>query len=730
MSDEIIIDLEADNKEGREVLIGGDEPVLPGAPGTASPQVSIEYETPTAGGNEQDRVQEVLYRFYEARDARVASGTETEWAEAERLYNQEDTGGDVDEWRSDAFVPHATREVNNAIPHMISAVLDADHLVTVTADNEGLKDYAEIEEKVLEFQLRQRMNIEQGLDIVALQTAMLGTGVAFVGFEKKKMTRSRMVEEAVAENLTQMVEKRDEVVVDAYNIFIPLDITDVWVDPTATPTKLSRMYYYERKSRRQMENGGLPYKNLNKLDENPPTLSAFLTGAADLQANDTVQIGSRNRDVVNSAYIGPEDQLHHLIHEWDLEKGTWTVIADGEVELLAPRAMPNSIFPFVFFRYSHAPGGRFYGRGVVQPISKSCRNANRLRRQRDDNVELCLQKMFIVRQGAVVNEQDEFLWRPGGVIHVRSGSVENAVKVLEMGDVTASSYQDERIIKQDIEDVNGIGSIAAGVPDSRAKTATGTQTLSKNAILRLRGPIRHLMRSMREVFEIMVKNNQRYLPQLTKQEMIGPAAKMYALYADKYKEGGQCYLSLHPAGLYDNREVQNAQLLQGVQVLGGLGLLPMLNTQILAKMLFKRIAGMEDTDKLFNPEAQTYTAQDYMVIVQSAQAIASGQTVQITPNDRHAAYIEVYKQYQMIHPEKAALLEPYIQQHLAMQNQQMLLAAGAMAQPAEGGGGGEAAPLNPNRMSSPTSETGAASMAGNVGASQTTEQGGANFSRQ
>lgn len=712
MPNEIELNMDGKNTEETRLVIAGPELVLPDADGASAREEIVVFEEPVdrPDGNESERVTAFMGRFEYAKDARSESGVEEEWAEAEALYNQEDDRVVEGEWRSDAFVPHATREVNNATPHMLSAVLDADQLARITAPNQANEDYASCEERVVTYQLQNKMDLENGLELVAQQTALLGTSVAFVGFRVKKLKFKRMVEMEVSEGITAMKEVEEEHPVEAHNTFVPLDITDVWVDPNATPTYLPRMFYYERKSIRQIKDSGLPYKNLDKLSEFPPTMKQFFDH--DFSSGEN-QIGSRRQNDVEQDALPKEDRLHHLLHEWDCEAKTWSVVADGGVELLAPRPWPTEHLPFVFFWYQFAPGNRFYGRGVVKPVSKSCRNANRLRRQRDDNVELCLNKMFLVRTGAVMDEQAEFRWQPGGLIHVRGGSLENAVKVLEMGDVTQSSYQDERIIKGDIEDVNGLSNISMGRGDSKARTATGTSILRQMAVLRLRGPVRRMMVAMRRVVENMIANNQRYIPKLTNAHLLGKQADLYAMYQQSYKDGVRIELNLHPAHLYDNTEVQNAQFLNSINVLGKLGMLQYIEPKALTKHILKKMGGVSEVDPLLRPEEQTYSAQDFMAIVMESQALMRGESLEPKPEDRHAAHIEVHRQMQSLYPDTASLLEAHVQAHMTAQQ------AAAMGMPGMvpglgASGGGPQPGVNANRASNPTSDEGATRTAGNV----------------
>lgn len=549
---------------------------------------------------ELERCLAVSNRFDRARKTRTESGVEDEWAEAERLYNQQDDHTQEGSWRSDAFVPHATREVNTAVPHLVSAVLDAEGLVSITTPSSDpvVKDYALMEQKIIEHQLEQRTNFPNVMELWAKQTVMLGTGVVFVGYAMQKKEIEIEIEKDIAAGITTTVKEDRVITVDGCPTIAPLDIADVWVDPLSTPLYIPRVWYYERRSIRQLKAMGIKLKNLDTLTNSPPTMEEYFK--SDFQKDDTVAIGSRRSvDAVLTADLPYEDRPHHILYEYDNESKKMTIVADSNVELLEPTEFKN--LPFVFSHYDYA-SNRFYGIGVVSPISKSCRSANRLRRQRDDNVELCLSKMMVVRAGAIADEQGELIWKPGGVIHARGGSIENVMKVLEMGDVTQSSYADERIIKGDIEDVNGISNVAAGKSDSKSKTATGTSILRQMAVLRLRGPVRRMLQSIKQVVELMVEGNKTYLPYINKEYLLGPSSEIYKTYEAKYRDYA-CVISVNPANLYDNSEVINAQLLNAVNIAGGLGLLQFLDQKELAKRIFTSVAKLASTDPLFTPVA-------------------------------------------------------------------------------------------------------------------------------
>jgi hypothetical protein len=693
MSNEVMIP----DEELVEELMSPEAQALPSSPSAAP----IEKK-PKVKGDAASRATALMLRFRAAQDARLASGIEAEWREAEKLYMQEDDRSVEGDWRSDAFVPHATREVHNAVPHLVSAVLDAESLVSVRAVDPVDADYAACEQRLIEFQLEQKMQFPEGVEVWAKQAALLGTACAFVGFTVKTKTIKVEARIKVADGL-EMPGYEDKVVpVDAHNTFIPLDITDIWVDPSSTPFNIPRLYYYERKSIRQIKAMGRKFSNLEKLTDSPMPVKEFFK--SDFTERDGVSIGTRRDPIdLDDADLDVEDRLHHLMHEWDNEKKEWSIVADDDVEILPPTKYEASPFVFMWYEFLNT---RFYGRGVVAGIAKSCRNANRLRRQRDDNVELAMNRIFITRAGAIADEEADLVWKPGNNVHVRGGSIDNAIKVLEMGDVTGSAYQDERIIKSDIEDVNGISPVAMGQGDSKSKTATGTSILRQMSVMRLRGPVRHMLQALLRVVKLMVQNNQKYISNMEKVHLLGTSARVYQMYKPDYA-GKSAELSIHPASLYDNQEVKNAQLLNAVNILGNIGLLQMLDQRALVRQVLSKVGGMEDVDLLLTPSNQLFSAPEFMEALMESQMLVQGQPVKPQPQQNHQAHLQLHREFlktnqDQLAPEESALLVQHtqaheqIQQMLAQQQMMMAQQQQAFAQGVSSGG------VQPQRLPSPT----------------------------
>jgi hypothetical protein len=662
----------------------------------------------TMDAQARQRVTDSNLRFRSHRNARLASGVEEEWRESRALYYQDDDQGISGSWRSDAFVPHVTSQVHKILPHQVSALLEADQLLSVTPLNEANLQYAKVEEKCLYYQLTEKIKFELNWEIFCKACDIDGTSVAYIGWSQawKKIK----VENPQAQADGVVTDQYQDVPTDAHNTFLPLDISDIWVDVNAVPGQpLKRLFHYQRLTRRQMEQMGV-FKHLDNLSPLPPSITEYLRQT--IRATDPNSIGMMRENQSND-WMGmdPMDIPHHVITEWDDTTKTFSMMADDVVEILPPTPYPfnHGKMPFVFMHYEFCPG-RFYSKGVPAFIAKSNRQANRLRRQKDDNVELAMNKMFLIRTGSILNEQEEMKWRPGGLVHVK-GNLEQSVLPLEMGMVSQNAYMDERIIKDDIEDVSGITPAFSGQGDSESRTATGTISNRNQSQLRVNGIIRHSVIAAREIFQMMISNDQQFIAPMEKMHLVGQSALIYGLYTPEMSSG-QVALRVNPAKLYDNSDIKNQQLINGLGMMGKMGLFQFLDQAKVARLFVNRILGIDDPSEIM-ADPMAGTVSDFMKAQARADAMAqTGQVIPPEPGENHMVAMQVFQKLAHINPELAPLMEQAIQMEQQALQEMNLAAAGMMAQ--GGPQGGEGGGFNPARQPAMTSATGAVRSSANV----------------
>lgn len=156
----------------------------------------------------------------------------------------------------------------------------------------------------------------------------------------------------------------------------------------------------------------------------------------------------------------------------------------------------------------------FWSIGEPEMLESLQYELNDVRNQRMDNVNLILNRMWLVAKGADVDE-DDLVSRPGGIVHAMDI---NGIKELSTADVTMSAYNEESLIKADIQDTSGVSDYAKGIGNSSSKgtpqgndTATGMMILQEAGNQRFRYKLDNLEDSLRELGKQMVALEQQFL---------------------------------------------------------------------------------------------------------------------------------------------------------------------------------------------------------------------------
>jgi hypothetical protein len=155
--------------------------------------------------------------------------------------------------------------------------------------------------------------------------------------------------------------------------------------------------------------------------------------------------------------------------------------------------------PFIDFHDTQVPQ-MFWSIGEIEPIESLQYELNDTRNQRMDNVNLILNRMWIVDKNADVDEE-ELVSRPGGIVHTMKMK---GIEPLVPPDVTASSYNEESLIKGDIQQTSGVTDVArgqgtgSGTSGASADTATGALILQEASSNRFKYKLDNLEDSIRE----------------------------------------------------------------------------------------------------------------------------------------------------------------------------------------------------------------------------------------
>lgn len=186
-------------------------------------------------------------------------------------------------------------------------------------------------------------------------------------------------------------------------------------------------------------------------------------------------------DNVDAAHYQEKDRERFTIIEYWTKDRVVTIVKDQNILL---RDEPNPFWhgkiPYVSWKFIPLPH-EFYGIGAVEPIHDLQFELNDLRNLRMDNLVQTLNKMYIIAKSANI-DLEQLVSRPAG--YIETNSMEG-IREFNTGDVAMSSYQEETMMKQDIQFTTGLSDQMRGAEGKSSHTATALNMLQEAANVRI-----------------------------------------------------------------------------------------------------------------------------------------------------------------------------------------------------------------------------------------------------
>jgi len=379
-----------------------------------------------------------------------------------------------------------------------------------------------------------------------------------------------------------------------------VDYFDFWPDPRGTNLDNCRFVFHrewctEQELREKLE--VLARAGSGEIYE-PEDWDALVAAGSHLQGG----ASERMAEVGLAAETGQghwrdirRGYLIELLHYWEDERHA---IIANRTETVFDGLNPywHGKKPFVETSFDPKPG-EFYGFSAVELIEHLQHELNTNRNQRIDNVSFVLNRMWKVRRSADVDES-ELISRPHGVVYVDSpDDIEN----VETPDVTASSYREEEIVKQDMDNVLGAPAVVRGVDPERRQTATEIVTKGGAADMKFQTRVM-LYESVIERLAILLDmNNQQFVdrPRIFRIE------DEWKIVTPEELRGHHLYRpASHSLDVTANREIRRQQVLELMKVVQGN---PNIDQWELLKLVLDAY-GIRGTEKLLMPKEQVQQA--------------------------------------------------------------------------------------------------------------------------
>ncbi len=177
-------------------------------------------------------------------------------------------------------------------------------------------------------------------------------------------------------------------------------------------------------------------------------------------------------------------------------------------EELNPMAdiLPGNALPFVNL-YDTDVLHEFEGIGEIEPIESLQNELNDTRNQRMDNVTLVINRMFEVIRSADVSE-DDFTSLPGKVFY---SNIPNGVREITTPDVTQSAYEEEKLIKEDIQQTT-TGTANVDIPSiNKSETATGILAVQEAGDTRTEYKVLNMKNAVKKLWRIILALDQKLI---------------------------------------------------------------------------------------------------------------------------------------------------------------------------------------------------------------------------
>ena len=413
----------------------------------------------------EDLVQRVAKRFEAAASFRRKY--EANWREYTRLYRSiiDEIARQTQNRRATLFVPQMFAQIETIVPRMVASIFASRPYVgAVPKGAETTLDQALAMEYLIDHQVGDRIKLRRQAGPWLREAAICGMAPAYVGWrrEVRRLKVRRPVMEMQQIVGYQLVE--EDVVTYDDPIFEPIDVFNFYWDPAAVgPDCVEKARYIIHRSEVTKE-------YLEQMVEQMVFDKKGVKAALDAGKGEFVQSGTHTQRLADLGHGSPEDDTEDPIFEllacWENDR----VIAVLDRKHLV-RAESNPFShgrkPYVVAKFIPVLH-EFSGIPIPEAAKSPQYELNEWRNIRMDNAVLRMHTPFMKLESIEIGLEDLILG-PGEIIEVPTF---DALKQLEIADMSRSGYQEEEYLKGDIMTATGANEVMRGLSPGNRATAT------------------------------------------------------------------------------------------------------------------------------------------------------------------------------------------------------------------------------------------------------------------
>jgi len=458
-------------------------------------------------------------------------------------------------------------QVVTILPRLVETLFSARPYVTVKDREPNDYSYAENNQVLLDYQQNERINFQDKFTTGLKILCMYGTTVSYTGWKydtrnviSKKLTDvlddegNPIYDETTQSNIQKYKPVNSKVTTyDDPEVYF-LDLNLFFVDPQAEDIDDARWaghITYETKSQLQKNHDAGVYNiDWKKISSG---------GAYNKAKNERMSaVGISNN---NNVGFNVEDNLYEVIHYWEDNKHV-VIIERAYIAKEEENPYWHKKKPYDKAVYDGIPG-EFYGKGIIEPIEPLLHELNTYRNLRIEYSAMVNRRMFKVVKGSGINRKD-LQSRPNGVIYVNN--MEDIQELL-MQNVSPQMFNQEDVVKSDIQDATGAQNVVMGT--SARDTATGTMTKDSNATIRFKMIISSVEKKLLGSISMkMIQLNQQYIDVDRVMRITGKKGDSWVkINPDEIQGEFDCFPMGSSVEPLSNKEAYKQRLLQLYQII-------------------------------------------------------------------------------------------------------------------------------------------------------------------
>lgn len=449
-------------------------------------QIHCDSDDPLVIEQREKDVVEELMGHYEKWDT-WRKPFENLWNQIYRLYFSQVESSKTTT-RAKIFVPVIFQVIEATIPKMMNIIFGQERFWTAEPVNKNDEPMAKVIELLINYQLLQADFFMKYMDFTK-QLLLYGTSYFYVYWKvvrKWVYTRTPLRQNVtifgipLGSKIVGWHEKKEYKVVERRPELDVLDILDVFPDPNSKNEKDGRgifvRSYIDADELKDLGKGKFPvYDNTDSTALSEKSLQPSASRQSRLSSRGVTQpVSLKEGQVELLTYWGLYDlDGDGIREECQIVIGNKSVLLKAQSNPFHHQKRPvikSCLFPVP---------NEWFGIGLVEPVIQLVSELNTLRRQRLDNVNLAINRMWKVNSYADI-DLDTLVSTPNGLIITDDM---NGIEMLPTEDVTASAYNEAAIVQNDIESATAPKSVQ-GSPDSGklGRTARGAQMIIGQAL--------------------------------------------------------------------------------------------------------------------------------------------------------------------------------------------------------------------------------------------------------